>query len=131
MAGLLERLCGYLNGFERKPGPFFPESFGASGYGVSVALLRDANVRRYVDGSCRAAIPFEVRLRIRGVSMRERLDAADFFSGLALYVKENPMREAGDGERMAEVFPDGGCEKTAALPDGGEEYGMRFYLSRY
>lgn len=126
MTDLLERLCGYLDGFEGRLCDFLPETFGSGNPQASVSILPDIVERRYVDGSYCAEIPFEIRLRIDGASMRGKLDAVRFFGELAAYMKENPMEEEADGGRIVGIRPNGGCTKSAVLRNGDEEYRMRF-----
>lgn len=128
MTDLLERICGYLNGFEGKLCDFLPETFGSSNPQASAALLSEVHTRRYVDGSCCADIPFEIRLRINGVSIRGKLDAVKFFGELAEYMKKNPMKEEADGGKIIGISPNGGCTKSAVLQNGDEEYRMQFYI---
>lgn len=128
MRDLLERVCGYLNGFEERLCDFLPETFGSSNPQASAALLPDIREKRYVDGSCRADIPFEIRLRIGGSSMRGKLDAVKFFGSLAEYMRENPMRGEADGGKITGIRPNGGCTKSAVLKNGDEEYRMAFYV---
>ncbi len=132
-ASLLEKLCVYFDAFPEKICDFLPETFAGPLPQARIALLSGSQTERrhYVDGTYCEEVPFEVRLRIGGQSMREKLDAVRFFEDLVRYTKDFPLTGEVDGVRFWGVRPLSGVEKSAILATGAEEYRMSFCVSRF
>ncbi len=121
MKELSERLCTFLDGFEGRLCPFLPETMGEGTPACGVFLKGDVEVKTYVDGSAIRTVPVEVRVRIGGVSAREKLDVHGMFATLGDYVK-GARRVGGP---ILSVEPLGGSEKVASHLNGEEEYRMK------
>lgn len=119
-------LCEYLNSMEEDT-PFVPETWRE---GAATVMLSggDSAVREYVDGSSVVSVPFEVHLRCSHTSIKCRLDAVEFFSRIASFVRETPV--VLDGVALGEVSAVGGTFKSAVYENGEEEY-RASYSFRY
>jgi len=101
---------------------------------AAVAMLSgsvEAIRKMYVDGSYYAELPFEIRLRISASSMREKLDAMEFFDSVEAYIEENPLEEVFGGCRLLGIKPLQNSTKSAVLSNGDEEYRMSFCVRYY
>ena len=85
-------------------------------------------IREYVDGSAIAVVPFEVRVRCAGVSVKNRLDAVALLSRLTAYVRRNPPESAVLPLTDAKVVAASGPSKSTVYDDGTEEYRASFVL---
>ena len=72
-------------------------------------------LREYIDGSKIIEAGFEVRLRVRADSLKDRLDAAEFFRKVSLAVSDN----AGESFTLSESS---GMTKSAIYENGDEEF---------
>ena len=72
-------------------------------------------LREYIDGSKIIEAGFEVRLRVRADSLKDRLDAAEFFRKVSLAVSDN----AGENFTLNESS---GMTKSAIYENGDEEF---------
>ena len=119
-------LCEYLNGSGTGI-TFVPEVWRE---GAACVMLSggEVAVREYVNGSAVISVPFEIRLRCSCASVKDRLDAVDFFSAVNAYVKNTPLdcEDYTDGV----VRPVGGTFKSAVYESGEEEY-RSAYTFRY
>ncbi|MBE6598951.1 MAG: hypothetical protein E7638_05865 [Ruminococcaceae bacterium] len=125
MTDLPERICAYLNGFGGRICDLVPETMSDVNPCGGMFMKSAVKTRKYVDGSAVSEIPFEIRVRTDGVTVREKLDVHEYFAAISAYVKDNPM--AGDG--ICGMEPVGGGERCAVLPGGDEEYRMEFVVS--
>lgn len=71
--------------------------------------------REYIDGTKIIEAGFEVRLRVRADSLKDRLDAAEFFRKVSLAVSDN----AGESFTLSESS---GMTKSAIYENGDEEF---------
>lgn len=117
-------LCEYLNDMDPEGDiSFVPETWREGAASLMLAGGVTA-VREYVDGSSVVSVPFEVRLRCGHTSIKERLDAVDFFSKIDAYVAEVPV--SSSGTEIGRVSPVGGTFKSAVYENGEEEYRSSF-----
>lgn len=72
-------------------------------------------LREYIDGSKIIEAGFEIRLRVRADSLKDRLDAAEFFRKVSLAVSDN----AGENFTLNESS---GMTKSAIYENGDEEF---------
>ena len=72
-------------------------------------------LREYIDGSKIIEAGFEVRLRVRADSLKDRLDAAEFFRKVSSAVSDN----AGESFTLSESS---GMTKSAIYENGDEEF---------
>ena len=119
-------LCEYLNSMENGT-VFVPETWRE---GAATVMLSggDSAVREYVDGSAVISVPFEVRVRCSHTSIKCRLDAVEFFSRIASFVRETSVVRSG--VTVGEVSVSGGTFKSAVYENGEEEY-RAAYAFRY
>ena len=72
-------------------------------------------LREYIDGSKIIEAGFEVRLRVRADSLKDRLDAAEFFRKVSSAVSDN----AGESFTLSESSS---MTKSAIYENGDEEF---------
>ncbi len=97
-----------------------PESWrdGCGSLWLSGALNQ---VKEYVDGSGVIDVPFEIRVRVPGRAVADRLRAAEYFRRAAVI-----MRGYGDGECEFRVIS--GAVKSAVYENGEEEYRAAYVM---
>ncbi len=78
-------------------------------------------VKEYVDGSGVIEVPFELRLRVSGRAVSDRLKAAEYFRCAALAMRDYP---AGDCEFRVVS----GAVKSAIYENGEEEYRAAYVM---
>ncbi len=117
-SNLPEFLCDY---FTEHGIPVVPEAW-RDGYGSLWLTGSLSVVREYVDGGRVIDVPFEIRLRIRGDSVRSRLDALEYFAELGEAVKACPRGEAYSLRILS------GASKSAIFESGEEEYRGSFAI---
>ena len=120
-------LCEYLNNMDTDT-VFVPETWRGGAACVMLSGGEDTE-REYIDGSARIKVPFEIRLRCSHKSVRERLDAVDFFTAVNAYVRDNPVPL--DGGEYGRVSPVGGTFKSAIYENGEEEYRAAYSFGYY
>lgn len=123
-------LCAYLSGCGTV---FLPETWRDGA--VCVSLTGGQEVyRTYVDGSCLAGLPFDVRVRCPKCAdnAADKMEAAAFFAGLADYIRQTPMPVEGWRVLPSSGRPfGGGYAKSAVWDDGTEEYRSGYVLEFY
>lgn len=112
-------LCEYLNSIETIETIFVPETL-REGSATVFLSGEETTLREYINGSSVVSVPFEIRLRCGSSSVRERLDAVDFFTRIKAYAENNPVHitENEDGQ----IISTGGIFKSAVFENGDEEY---------
>jgi hypothetical protein len=113
-------ICEYLDGSDC--GIRFVPEVWRDGFASVWLTGGGKSVREYVDGSSIAAVPFEIRLRIEGESIADRLDAVAIFAKIDEYAKIVPVGEE------AYVKQTSGAVKSAVYDDGSEEYRAAYEL---
>lgn len=113
-----EFLCGYLNAGD--PGvPLIPETWREDC--ASLWITGGSTEKTYVDGSGIEAVPFEIRIRCRGRTVNDRLDAVAFFTGISEIIA------AG----QEDITVTSGASKSAVYENGEEEYRASYVLRYY
>lgn len=79
-------------------------------------------LREYIDGTKIIEAGFEVRLRVRADSLKDRLDAAEFFRKVSLAVSDN----AGESFTLSESS---GITKSAIYENGDEEFRASYKIT--
>ena len=79
-------------------------------------------LREYIDGSKIIEAGFEVRLRVRADSLKDRLDAAEFFRKVSLAVSDN----ASENFTLSESS---GMTKTTIYENGDEEFRASYKIT--
>lgn len=110
-------ICEYLNSAGETV--FMPEAW-RDGCGA-VFLTGERRSTRYVDGSARVTVGFEVAIRSAGRSAADRLKVIRSFARLSDYT--NGAELIG-----GEIVMTGGARMTDSLKDGGAEYRCRFEI---
>jgi len=113
-----EFLCSYFNAGE--PGiSLVPETWREGC--ASLWITGGSTARTYVDGSKIAALPFEIRIRCRGRTVNDRLEAVAFFTEIRKII------DAG----WADITVTSGASKSAIYENGEEEYRASYVLKYY
>jgi len=126
---LSERICEYLNGFEGRLCCFLPESLGSDLPSGGVFFQSGVKGTAFYDGSVRLRIPFDLRVRIGGISVREKLECSDFLWGLGAYVRRNPLQAEIEGGLIEGIAVKDGTWRASAYDDGCEEYRLSFEVT--
>lgn len=79
-------------------------------------------VREYIDGTKIIEAGFEVRLRVRADSLKDRLDAAEFFRKLSCAVSDS----ANENFMLSESS---GMTKSAIYENGDEEFRTSYKIT--
>ena len=79
-------------------------------------------VREYIDGSKIIEAGFEVRLRVRADSLKDRLDAAEFFRKVSSAVSDKTNGFFSIGESS-------GMTKSAVYENGDEEFRASYKIT--
>ena len=122
MCDRAERIAAVLNGFADRMAEYVPETMGNVLPCAGVFLLADVRETRYVDGSVLCEVPFEVRIRIGGRNVRERLSVRENLASLGAYLRTAPLYDEG----ILGIAAVGGAERSAVYQNGNEEYRMCF-----
>lgn len=118
-----ETLCSY---FGEHGVTVSPEAWRDSGDGKSSALFLSGGrntVSEYIDGTRVVDVSFEIRLRTRASSLKDRLDAIEFFRKV-----DEAVKAKNDGEFTLRLISGGA--KSAIFDSGEEEY-RASYAVRY
>ena len=112
-----EFLCEYFN--DSDPGAeIVPETWREGC--ASLWLTGGGTEKTYVDCSKIAAIPFEIRIRCRGRTVSDRLEALSFFTVIGGIIASG----------QADITVTSGASKSAIYENGEEEY-RASYMLRY
>ena len=121
-AALPELLCAY---FAAKGFSITPEAWRDTGGTKSASLWLSGGitvVSEYIDGGRVVEVPFEVRLRIPGENVKDRLEAVEYFRTLAAAAKSKTPDEGGEFTLRVTS----GAVKSAIYESGEEEYRAAF-----
>lgn len=118
-----EAICSY---FGEHGIALSPEVWRETGDGKASALFLSGGrntVSEYIDGTRVIDVGFEIRLRTRAASLRDRLDAIEFYRRI-----DEAVRAKNDGEFTLRILSGG--TKSAIFDSGEEEY-RASYAIRY
>ena len=79
-------------------------------------------VKRYIDGSSLAEVPFEIRLRTPARSIKDRINVYGYYDAVRDGIRAEPLLEGYGAYSAGEVRCVSGASKSAVYENGEEEY---------
>jgi len=129
MTDLWERVCARLNGYAGRICDILPETLSQHYPSAGIFVQSEVQEKEYADGTVCLRIPFQLRIRMKPRTVKERLRVLSSLEGLGEYLKKNRVREPLDGGVLLDVGAEGMPTRSAVFDNGSEEYKMRFYLT--